>query len=413
MNKANLRSILQNILVSFHANRLLFISSAFIPIIAALFFFMPTSGLRNISYLSFFLFSILLIKNRFELKDIFIKFKSIWAVIFLFLIYMTSSVLWSETVEVERLFQKGKLIIFLSMALASSFYLSYKIPKFLDYIKNAYVLAAISSALILIGDYILTYDLTNTFLRLEGMGRAANPVQCSLLYGLSIIAIIFSKFPEKFEFHKTLIIKILMIAPPFIVMLLTQSRGPLLALFLTLVTIFLMNSKNKLKTTFTTLIGVSLLAIPSYVILKDTAFLERKSTGRIEIWQTALSEIPSSAIWGHGIASNKTYTFHDSNGNSNTTSHIHSLYLSTLFQGGIIGFILLISIYGVILKKYISLSSIHQKNLSWLGGWMLMGTLFGLTDFGGIIINLSTEWLVFWWPIGLILGYIAREEKYS
>ena len=141
---------------------------------------------------------------------------------------------------------------------------------------------------------------------------------------------------------------------------------------------------------------------------KNTDILNRKTTGRFQIWQTAISQIKEHPIIGHGLATNNRYDYTKDDGTVMEASHIHSLYLSTAFQGGLIGLGLLIWIYYLFSIKYIDLIRKKVMDHMWIGGWVLMGAAFGIADFGGIVINLSTEWLFFWWPIGLLWGQMAR-----
>jgi O-antigen ligase len=394
-------------------DKALFLSSFFTPLIAGLFFYCDTCVLRRLFYISIPISLFLISKNKVLLRKLFRDNKSIWIFLGGFVIYMTMSVLWSETEEVGRYFEKAKLIFILGTGVLSSFLISYKIPSFFEYMKRFFVFSAITSAIFLIFNYLSTHGLSISGSRMEGMGRARNPVQASLLYGLAIIAITSLKLPEKLTTAQQILFKTLMSLPPFIVMLLTESRGPLLALILTLTTLLILRSKNRLKVFLGLFVVLICLSGLAFDVLKDTSLMERKSTGRVDIWTQAIHEISQSPIIGYGLASNRSYNYKTPEGSIFQVNHIHSLYLSTLFQGGIIGLGLLISIYALMFRKYISLINQQNTEIIWLGGWMMMGAIFGIYDFGGIIINISTEWLVFWWPVALTLGYLARIQSKS
>ncbi len=395
---------------SFYQDKLLYISALFAPLIAPLFFFCPTIVLRNIFYISIPFMVALILKNKSELKELLLENKSICRIVLIFLAYMTFSVLWSETNEEGRIFEKGKLFLFLGISTLSTFLIAYKKPDFIKNIKKTYIFGAISSSIILIINYIYMNGFAVTPIRLEGMGRAENPVQASLVYSLAVIAILLGSSSEKYSRNKEYIIKIAMTLPPLIVILLTQSRGPFLGLILTLLCLYLTNAKQKIKKLIYIIIGLALLSIPTYITLKDTPVLERHTTGRFEIWHSAMQQISERPIFGNGLASNPHYTYTKPNGVVSPASHIHSLYLSTLYQGGIVGLLLLLSIYFLILKEHWVRRQYNSSETKWILGWILMGAAFGIADFGGIMINLSTEWLVFWWPISLTLGYYTRSR---
>lgn len=389
----------------FFKDRLLFISSLFTPLICPLFFYFPSSILRNIFYISL-LFSVpLLIKKKTEIKQLIIQDKPAWITLIAFILFMCLSVFWSETIESSRYFEKGKLFVFIGLATISTFYIAYKIPGFSEAIKNLYIFGAVSSAIVLIVHHVILNGFTWPQVRLEGMGRAENPVQASLVYGLAILAIIFGKFPKECTPKFINISKILMSVPPLTVMLMTQSRGPFLSMIITIIGIYIFNSQDRIKKLL--FIGICLfcVSIPAYMEMSNTEVLNRKTTGRFEIWGKATEKILSHPIVGNGLASDGRYTYTNERGANLTASHIHSLYLSTLYQGGLIGFALLISSYILFTKRFLKIISNQDQNHLWIGAWVLMGAAFGISDFGGIIINLSTEWLVFWWPMALVLAY--------
>lgn len=395
----------------YQENSLLFISSIFIPLIVPLFFYGPTSLLRALFYVSIPFLLTLLYKNRQEVKQLISQDKIIWRIIAVFLVFMSASVLWSDNGEKIRYFSKGKLFLILGLTTLSTFYITYKYPKFSNVIKNCFIFGAVSSAIILLLPDLKTYDLEWGQQRLEGMGRAANPVQASLLYGLAIIAIIFGSFSNQYSRTKIYLIKALLVLPPLEVMLMTQSRGPFLSLIVTFAILFILSFKSRIKAALFLCIGMGILAVPSYIALKHTDILDRKTSGRFEIWNTAIDQIEEKPIFGNGLAVTNRYTFKAEDGTTQPASHIHSLYLSTLFQGGIVGLVLLLSLYFLLAKRYLELTANQAADYMWIGGWVVMGAAFGLTDFGGIIMNLSTEWLVFWWPIGLVLGHVAYNRQ--
>ena len=153
----SLKNLTQQVKNSYQENRLLFISSIFIPLIAPLFFYCPTSVLRTIFYISIPFLIALLFKNRHELKQLISQDKITWGVLTIFVLFMSASVLWSDNGESVRYFSKGKLFLFLGLTTVSTFYITYKYPKFSSILRNCYILGATSSALVLIANYLATH----------------------------------------------------------------------------------------------------------------------------------------------------------------------------------------------------------------------------------------------------------------
>ena len=339
-------------------DRLIFISALFIPVICSGFFFFPTKILRILFYCSL-PFSIALIWRDWRyIWDMIKTYKYIWAICIGFLAYMSLSVGWAYTTEENRYFEKGKLGILILTSLLSTFYVTHKFPKIIKTIAISFVAAAVISGIIVVISYILTSSDMTYFNRLHGMGRAENPVQAALLYGLSIILIAYGNFSVPIKIYHRLALSII----PLITLFCTQSRGPLIALCIALSTIFLIRAHRKHLALSIILVGLLVASLIGYNALKNTAFIERQSGGRTEIWLAAFNQIKEHPIIGHGLANKTIYTYTNPYHQIERVGHAHSLYLSTLIQGGIIGLALLIGLIFVTLKSSISLKEKHMDN---------------------------------------------------
>jgi O-antigen ligase len=384
----------------YKSDRLLCATAFFLPLLFAGFFFAPTGFLRNLFYISLPFSLALLYRDRKDISNSFKSEKSLWIILAAFITYMTASVLWSDTTEYGRYFEKGKLGIFIAIGTVTTFHCARKFPDITKTLATFFVFAAVTSALYLISSYCITHWQDGRFPRLHGLGRADNPVQAALLYGLAVIAILFAKFPSSLSLMPRLALS----APLFITIILTQSRGPMISMALTIAFLIIKNAQRKILTGIILATLLLVGGLSTHLTFKDTSFFKRQTTGRAEIWATAYNQIKEKPIFGHGLANKSYYGFTRTNGKHETVGLAHSLYLSTLIHGGLIGLFLLLSLFCLTLPIAVRSSEV------WLAGWLVMGALLGLVDFGGYIINISTEWLVFWWPISLILGRTCRKK---
>lgn len=378
----------------FSQDRLLALTAIFLPLLFFSFFFLPTSPIRTLFYISIPFSLALILRDRRELWGNIKQNKWVWAITAIFLSYISLSVMWSDTNESGRYFDKGKIGVFIMIAMLATTHIAGKFPPLMRTLSASFITAALLSGIYLIITYASHPPEDGYYLRLHGLGRADNPVQAALLYGLAIIAIAFTNISVPKRLAAASI--------PLAVILLTQSRGPLLALLVTLSILVILRARRKILTAI--LLSTVLLGgiFAASIALQDTHIMMRKTNGRSEIWQSAITKIKESPVIGYGLANKTYYTYSKFNGAQESVGHAHSIYLSTLIQGGLIGFALLISLMVMTFWRTIPQIATRPEEDLWPIGWITMGALLGVVDFGGYVINVSTEWLVFWWPVALI-----------
>lgn len=389
--------------------------SLYLACMAALFagFFFADTGLhRNILYASFSVALPLLIRDRREVWRSLAEDRVFWSLLAAFAGYMTLSVAWSETEESGRYFEKGKVLPFLAVSMLASYHSIRKRPAAMPYILGAGIVSAGGAAV-----YIFVtreFDFENLrFQRLNGLGRADNPVQGAFLYGLMVITALFGNFERA---GRKLLLALVVILP-FIY--LTGSRGPVVALVATLAVMAVLRIKSRWRwlVLSTGVIAAAAAAFTLPMILKTLpekdkpSFLSRADTGRLQIWEQARENIESSPVFGHGLASKMYYTYfrHD---REYTIGHAHSLYFSTLLQGGVIGLGLFLAVLGYAMRQGVRLYDTHQTG--WPLAFLVAGAILGIFDFGGYMVNLGSEWLAFWWPAvlasALLKSHIGRDD---
>jgi O-antigen ligase len=205
----------------------------------------------------------------------------------------------------------------------------------------------------------------------------------------------------------------------FLYMLLAQSRGPLLALGVTIFgwTIsasllhkggkYAYRSKLCIVLLLIFVVGVSLfMAYPGF-------FKSRigRGTHRLEVWGNALLQAKDAPYFGRGLNADTRIILSTK---KKTRPHHHSVYLETLFFGGIAGLLLLTALVGSAIWQALTRTEELQKFL--LTSMLVFGALCIMTDGNTLVRHPKPVWVFFWFPIALVAaselpGNLWRDEK--
>ena len=395
----------------YQSDKLLCLCALSLPILLPLFLFSSTNVIRDIFYVSLPFYTILLFRDRQVVWSLIKDNWFLWGSIAVFLLYMMASVFWSDISEHGRYFQKSKLGIFIFIGTLSTSYLVYRCKCLIPSLAISYIAVAIITGFILLVLYAINVFEIDAWPRLSGLGRATNPIQVGILYALAILMVFFTKLPERLS---GMYWRVGLCVIPFTIILLTQSRGPFLSLCLTIPAMILSRSDRNFVQKAKQILVIAVVGIVCafgvHAVLKNSELIERKTTGRTEIWASAMDHVWEKPIIGHGLANEIIYTHTFDNGAQEYVRNAHSLYLSTLVQGGVIGFLLFLGMIASVLAKAYRANKPHVRDV-WPVSFLLFGLIQGGVDFGGYVINLSTEWLVFWWPIGCVVGQLMLADQ--
>ncbi|MFK7838873.1 MAG: O-antigen ligase family protein [Bdellovibrionales bacterium] len=367
------------------------------------FFFLPTSSHRLVMYIGmpFMLF--------------FLYREPVWSLIgqagvfgrliALFILMYAFSALWSQDVDVSRVISKFKLLIFVPVIFCTFYFLIQKSKAIWPFILSCFVISAfVTGALLFIQNMHQVLADYDYFFRLRGFGKADNSVQCALLYGLALIVLVFPPqgLSKTLKHPCTRIIGVVLF---FSLMMMTGSRGPILALFVSVFSILLLCMSFR---SILSIICISLSCVSFFLLLPSAELVHvRSDAGRFQIWNKVVEEIKEKPILGHGVAANNDRKiFNEQAYEWEVAKHEHNVYLSTIYHLGFIGFALFLSI--IVLAGMTSFKMIKQSDDFVSVGFAMMGLVLGFVDFGGFFNNLSSTWLVFWFP----LAYVLSRSKY-
>jgi O-antigen ligase len=246
-----------------------------------------------------------------------------------------------------------------------------------------------------------------------------NPIEASSIYGIVFIACVYL-----LEQQRTVKMQLLywgMLPALFSYMLLVQSRGPLLALPVTIFAWQILgwllykggkdNHGNKLLVLLLLICAASVASFMVYPEFFKSFFL--RESYRLEIWGKILVKVRDAPCFGHGLNADTADT-RTIMSDGSVMLHPHSVYLTTLYYGGIVGLLLLVALLSLAIWQGVTRVGKPQSFL--LTCMVMFGALCMVTDGKTIIQHPKPFWIFFWFPIALVAaselpGNLLRDEK--
>ena len=182
-------------------------------------------------------------------------------------------------------------------------------------------------------------------------------------------------------------------------LILGQSRGLALALFVSIVVGLILGRWWKLLGVFT-LIAVLVVLATEVPDVGVRGFLGRADSYRLDIWLVTIERIKDVLLFGEGLNSSReiSVSMYDK-----TFHSPHNIFLVTGVTGGLVGIALLLLLYAVTIRAAIT---VGVRANQWLP--------LGLIVFGVVTMSLAAHeviyrvephvWLGLWLPIGLASG---------
>ena len=143
--------------------------------------------------------------------------------------------------------------------------------------------------------------------------------------------------------------------------------------------------------------GSNFRELPSIQKLEDN--LNKRFSNRATIWFGAIEQILDAPLFGHGIdAEFKQPYFND----RMVAAHPHNLYLQILYDTGLVGLTLFLSIAFLTLKGGWKYRHIPMVQVAF--SILVFGLLSFITDVHKMFQRPHPYWLLFWLPVGIIIG---------
>ncbi|MEE8059205.1 MAG: O-antigen ligase family protein [Pseudomonadales bacterium] len=246
------------------------------------------------------------------------------------------------------------------------------------------LLAASLSAIYKLFFWLSTYTVHH---RMEGIGITANSILLAIIYSVAglVSLMVFLKGTDK---KSWVFLAAALIC--FAVVVLGQSRGPLLSLgFSICLSLILFRGNRALFSMAALFVTVTFFATQ----YGDSRVFSLYDI-RIDIWKAALETISTSPLLGFGLQTDEAVQV-----GATTFHHPHSVYITTLFHGGILGLMALMAMIASVLSADI-------KNINLLPWRVLLclGLVYMLFDGYRVFSHPEEIWLIFWLPIGVLMA---------
>lgn len=295
-------------------------------------------------------------------------------ILFLFLFYIYSSILWSRAPS----YGITKLS-YLTVTLAIGYFIRQRIVKQIDLFCKIFAFYFICSIVYYSFNYgFNNIDLINKFYRFRFTDEA-NPISIAFYLGFGILNILYIiKFIKISLVFKSLIYIILLLS--FVLLFLTGSKGPLLSLFFSLMIPYLIS--NRFKVIFSVLIVGFILFIFSFNFIYSDLFFSGDITDFIS--RRFISDEETQSISSRmSYISLGLITYRDSNyfnlifgfgagdygylvTNSDIRMYPHNIFLEILYEFGLVGLGIFIFILVKIFQFNWRYSKLITLNLNYI-----------------------------------------------
>lgn len=368
-----------------------FLTYTFIIFLSGFFFF-PDDHLHR----HFFYFFVL-IPFLFELDLTFIKncFKSkVFIISLIFLIYFGISILWTQkkVITIEEYYDTLRYFLLLVAFFMMIMYLDKKNENFFYQIvlwMSIFAsISAIISTILFYHSHVFPTDRVNGF-----NYYLKYTVIAATYFAFIAVGTIYLALKERIYWKKICFLFITLIILIFV--LLTQSRGPLLALIIAILTGLALEKRWKLIC-LVFLLAIGWLAVVNFSDIGIQNYIFRGSIPfRFAIWKATFLRILNSPWFGEGYLTNI-----EINALNQLWTHPHNIILFVLLKSGIIGIILF---FILVIISFIKAFRYFTHSTNWIFLSLLLFTvLASSSDNMRLLYKPVVSWIIFWFPVAMI-----------
>ena len=246
-------------------------------------------------------------------------------------------------------------------------------------------------------DWITTQQ---TGARLVGIGQMPNPIQTACLYAVALLAsgwvVMQPEIRNKPLWLGAVLLCWVVIAAA---LLATQSRGAWLGVMAGYGVLFCLPTMLNKRTWLLFAIGGVIAAVIASFSLDWHSIIARADGFRFFVWRHALELWQHSPWLGLGFRADFTLTLPY----GDTIYQPHSLYVSALYYGGICGLMVLFMLFAATAMRLWQYRTQHSTALLGMA-WLSCAAVIGLVDYDLLLVNLKSEWMVFWLPIAVAVA---------
>ncbi len=352
------------------------------------------------------LYFLLIVLPSLLLIPVFIKeqlhHNKLFMVIVFFCLYSLLSLFWTADFQIDFIAKYLKRVLTLLILFYTVYHTLLKYPESEKIIFILLMFSGFSLALYSIA-YHIQQDLPG---RLELWGGLSDYISSASVYGVLFLLVSRAYLLEK---NKYLLFIYFLLALIFILeMMMTQSRGPQLALVLSTPLLFFFIKPIDFKRVYYPLMALGLGALALFVFsnLFDVIFARGFNLSyRDIIWQDSIKLSLEKPFLGYGLGT--TFEFYIPDYDM-IVSHSHNILLATWLYTGVVGVALLLFIIVLALKQCVA-----DKNQSYafLAVILIFGLLCLLTNGSYPISRANERWFIFWIPLAFIIAHSIISKK--
>ncbi|MFH1215302.1 MAG: O-antigen ligase family protein [Pseudomonadota bacterium] len=374
------------------------------------FFFLPTETAHsNLYYLAVaFPFVCMIFLKKITLKPL--LHSKVFTLSVLFLFYMWLTLWWSNDFSPKDIYVTGRRAFFILVFIAATVYLILTHRHFLKQLLQLLTIVATAVSVIYPFYFYAHHPFPQS--RLTGYWLLYNPINTSSIYAIAIFGCLYLLHDQ--TFGRKRFTYLFCLPPLFSYIIFSQSRGPFGSFILTCI-IWLLFASLKIKRVrnyhikMTAIFFLFIAVVIGFNFTFPDFFnhfiFERGMSYRIEIWKIIFAKIKSAPIWGNGLNAENIVKMSD----GNTFRNPHSVYIATLYYGGVVGLSLLVSLIGYAISKAMTFQNRQKQFIAVCT--MGYGSLCIIADIYTLIQHPKPFWIFFWFPIALCIAFEIEEKS--
>lgn len=330
----------------------------------------------------------------------------IWLSLLAYLTYTLLSSFWSETFSFAVLWRDMRYTAYLlSFILLTVFLFEYnrRLPQAIMLFVTVVAIVAAIVSVVTFQDFAMLPALTER--RLIGVGTIGNSNSSAFIYGFyGVFALYYARRHRDTVFGWFCVCGVLVM---FLFVILSQSNTGFLALSTACALLFLTDRHSDLIAPRAMLTGL-LLLLGSALFLAwslgltgtevDAGFLNR-----LPIWGHTLQLWLQAPIFGQGYQQTLALAPDGTSNAVNSVNYAHSLFLSALRDGGVVGLALLLLVYFFALRSALKLALQERRGLYLC--LFLFGLVCVMADTNQIVTRPRELWVILWLPLGCLVAY--------
>lgn len=327
----------------------------------------------------------------------------LFQVMAIYIFYMLLSGLWATQMDWFRLGQKTTISIYIISFITIMYFLVQWNHVLFERMLQVCILVAAAAAMI----SIVVFYQDNAFpgTRMEGLGALSNVNEFSNVFGVFGLLALGFALRAPTQGGKLLLLGAVAIFLSYAWF--GQSRTAFVSMIIAMVILAGLTRKRK-RSLLVAIVAAALFGALMLILFPDTseqAFLRGMGL-RPQIWAGTWSEAVLTPLFGHGLTSDIAVKV---GGNVFETSH--NAYLQAFWQGGLVGLGLLLLVLLVGFRYALSFG--RRQGDYTIFCMLIFVVCTMMTGVDTLIDRPRDKWMLFWFPLGLLLSYEALRPPYG